>query len=391
MNIEITPKKLSGKADVPCSKSVAHRALICAAFADGVSVLEIGELSGDLKATVNCLEKIGTEIKFDEGKITVTPSEKYPEKAEFDCGESGSTLRFFICISAALGIEATFSVHGRLAERPNEILFDALRKHGVKISEKFPLKLSGKLQSGNIEIAGNVSSQYVTGLLFALNLLNGESTLTVTEPIESENYIDLTLGVMKDFGVEIKKEKNIFKIIPQKFSAKNYEVEGDWTNGAVLLALGAEIKNLSENSLQGDRIFKEFFEKFPSEIDAKNIPDLVPLLAVLAAAKTGTYKFINASRLRFKESDRIKSTVKTVNDLGGEAVETEDGLTVYGKGGLRGGTVKSFGDHRIVMAAAVAAQFCMEKVVVKNAEAVNKSFPKFFEIYNSLGGAANVV
>lgn len=391
MDIEIIPKQLSGKADAPCSKSAAHRALICAAFAGGISVLEIGELSEDLKATVNCLERIGTKIKLDEGKATVTPSEKYPEKAEFDCGESGSTLRFFICIAAALGIEATLNVHGRLAERPNEILFAVLRKHGVKISRDFPVKMSGKLESGNYEIAGNVSSQYVTGLLFALNLLNSESVLTVTEPVESEKYIDLTLGVMKDFGVEIKKEKNIFKINPQKFSAKNYEIEGDWTNGAVLLALGADVKNLSEKSLQGDRIFKEIFEIFPSGIDAKNIPDLVPLLAVLAAAKTGTYKIYNAYRLRFKESDRIKSTVKTVNGLGGEAVETEDGLTVYGKGCLRGGTVDSFGDHRIVMAAAVAAQFCTEKVIIKNAEAVNKSFPKFFEIYNSLGGAANVV
>lgn len=389
MTVEITPKKLSGKVSAPSSKSAAHRALICAAFADGVSELKIDGISEDIKATVRCLEQLGTEIIIDGNNITVVPSEKYPEKAEFDCGESGSTLRFFVCIAAALGVEATFFMRGRLAERPMDTLLDVLEAHGIKTDRKNPLKISGKLESGDYKIAGNVSSQFVTGLLFALSFCGG--TLEVTEPIESENYIDLTLSVMRSFGAEIEKEKNSFKINQKKSIAHNEKIEGDWTNGAVLIALGAEVGNLNKNSAQGDRIFSEFFENFPSEIDAKNIPDLVPLLAVIAASKKQTTTIKNASRLRLKESDRIFTTVTLINSLGGKAEETDDGMIIYGSGFLRGGTVDSFGDHRIVMAAAAAAQWCAEKVVITGAEAVNKSFPDFFKIYNQLGGAANVV
>lgn len=407
MNIEITPKKLSGTVSAPSSKSAAHRALICAALADGKSTLKMSGFSDDITATVNCLKQIGTQITISGDTVEVIPNEKYPQSAVFDCGESGSTLRFMIPVAAALGINSVFTGHGRLGERPIDGLLCALRAHGVTCSDGFPIKISGKLDSGSYTVAGNITSQYATGLMLALTVCGGE--LTVTEPIESKPYIDLTENIMRSFGAEIEKANNIYKIKKKKFASRNFGIKGDWSNAAALILCGAEVKNLNKNSVQGDKNFLEILEKFgaeihekdgafsadfsslsATEIDAKDTPDLVPLIAVIAANAKGRTVIKNISRLQHKESNRIVSTVQLINSLGGTAYADDNEITVDGTG-LKGGTVDSFGDHRIVMAAAAAARFCKENVLIKNAEAVSKSFPDFFNVYNSLGGAADVV
>lgn len=407
MNIKIIPKKLSGTADAPSSKSAAHRALVCAALADGKSTVKINGISEDIAATVGCLEQLGAKIKISGENVEVMPAEKYPESAVLDCGESGSTLRFLLPVAAALGISAVFTGRGRLGKRPVEDLLCELRNHGVRCSDGFPVEISGKLTDGSYKIPGNITSQYATGLMLALTVCGGE--LTITEPIESKPYIELTAEIMRGFGAEIENENNTYKIKKKKLTAKSFNVEGDWTNAAALIACGAEVRNLDKNSVQGDRKILGILEKFgaeiyekngafsadfsslnAAEIDAKDIPDLVSVIAVIAAAAEGRSVIKNVFRLKYKESDRIASTVQLINSLGSSAEAVKNEIIIDG-GGLDGGTVDSCGDHRIVMAAAAAARFCENSVIIKNAEAVSKSFPDFFDIYNSLGGAAHVM
>lgn len=386
MNIEIIPKKLSGTITAPPSKSVAHRALICAALADGKSTLKISGFSDDIKATVRCVEQLGARVEISGENVTVIPSEKIPEKAVFDCGESGSTLRFILPVAAALGIESVFTGSERLFERPVEPLLDELEKHNVKCGRKNPLILSGKMQGGDFTITGEISSQFVSGLLLAMPLCGGR--LKVSGGLVSKPYVDMTVGVMKQFGIKI---ENNFEIKKQTYHKNNFCVEGDWSNAAYFLSLGVTVKNLNKNSTQGDKKILEILKNFPSEIDASDTPDLVPLLAVISADKKGKTVIKNVDRLRHKESNRILSTVEMINALGGKAEETKNEIIITGVEKLCGGTVDSFNDHRIVMAAAVAAAKCTGKVSIKNAEAVSKSYPDFFDVYNSLGGAAYVV
>lgn len=386
MNIEIIPKKLSGTITAPPSKSVAHRALICAALANGKSTLKISGFSDDIKATVRCVEQLGVRVEISGENVTVVPPLKIPEKAVFDCGESGSTLRFFLPVAAALGIESVFTGSERLFERPVAPLLDELEKHNVRCGRAFPLTVSGKMQGGDFTITGEISSQFVSGLLLAMPLCGGR--LKVSGELVSKPYVDMTVGVMKQFGIEI---GNNFEIKKQTYYKNNFCVEGDWSNAAYFLPLGVTVKNLNENSTQGDKKILEILKNFPSEIDASDTPDLVPLLAVIAADKKGKTVIKNVDRLRHKESNRILSTVSLINSLGGKAEETKNEIIITGVEKLCGGTVDSFNDHRIVMAAAVAAVKCAGKVTIKNAEAVSKSYPDFFDVYNSLGGAAYVV
>lgn len=386
MNIEIIPKKLSGTVTAPSSKSVAHRALICAALADGKSTLKISGISDDIKATVRCVEQLGARVEISGENVTVVPPERIPEKATFDCGESGSTLRFILPVAVALGIESIFTGSERLFERPVAPLLDELKNHNVRCGRAFPLTVSGKMQGGDFSITGEISSQFVSGLLLAMPLCGGR--LKVSGELVSKPYVDMTVGVMKQFGIEI---GNNFEIKKQTYHKNNFCVEGDWSNAAYFLSLGVTVKNLNKNSTQGDKKILEILKNFPSEIDASDTPDLVPLSAVIAADKKGKTVIKNVSRLRHKESDRILSTVEMINALGGKAEETKNEIIITGVEKLCGGTVDSFNDHRIVMAAAVAAAKCTGKVTIKNAEAVSKSYPDFFDVYNSLGGAAYVV
>lgn len=410
MDIKIVPSALSGTAEAPASKSVAHRMLICAALAKTPSTIKINKTSEDIEATAGCLKSLGVAIEKNGELWTVTPPTDFPEEATLDCGESGSTLRFMLPVVSALGINATLTGHGRLPERPIAPLLDEMKKHGVKSNDGFPIKVSGKLTGGSYKIAGNISSQFITGLLLALPLCDGESEIEVIPPVESKPYIDITTSVLADFGINVKENGNIYSISAKAPVGGNFTAEGDWSNAAFLLAFGVRVKGLSLNSVQGDRkildVLTAFGAKIKNEagtlqadlsslystdVDASDIPDLVPVISALASTAEGETRIYNASRLRLKESDRIETTVRMVNSLGGEAVATDDGLIIKGKQLLSGGTVDGCGDHRIVMSSAVAAVKCKNPVIITGAQAVNKSYPEFFNEYNSLGGDANVL
>ncbi len=393
MITEIIPNKISGKINAISSKSVAHRMLICAALADKESKLQIDTTSLDIEATVSALINLGAEIKIDGNIYSVAPV-KDKKDAFVDCNESGSTLRFLVPVGASLGKKCTFTGKGRLPSRPMKTLTDVLKDNGVKVNDSFPIEIEGKLTKGKYTLDGSVSSQFVTGLLLALpNVGGGE--IEVTGQMQSKSYINITLSVMEKFGVKVEEEGNKFIVPDTKFTSADLIAEGDWSNAAFFLSAGVKVENLDINSKQGDKKIVQVLETLNKsgdiEIDVSDIPDLVPIIAVKSAVRKGRTSIINAERLKLKESDRILSTVSMINNLGGNAVGTENSIIIDGKEKLSGGTVDSFNDHRIVMASAIAAQYCEKSVVIKDAEAVNKSYPNFFEDYKKLGGVCNVL
>lgn len=393
MNVVITPKKLTGEIDAISSKSVAHRMLICAALAEGVSHLQIDTTSLDIEATVSALRSLGAEIIIDGNTYTVTPV-KDKNDAFVDCNESGSTLRFLVPVGAALGKKCTFTGKGRLPERPMKTLTDELKNHGIIVNDSFPIEIEGELKSGRFAVDGSVSSQFITGLLLALPQAGG-GEIEVTGALQSRSYIDITISVMKKFGVEVTENGNVFTVPDKKFKASDLRAEGDWSNGAFFLASEVKVNNLDENSEQGDKKITDVLSQLNQSgevfIDVSDIPDLVPVIAVNASVRNGVTNIINAERLKLKESDRILSVVTMINNLGGQAEGTENSIVIFGKEKLKGGQIDSFNDHRIVMASAVAAQYCEEDVTITGAEAVNKSYPHFFEDYKKLGGIVNVL
>lgn len=397
MDIMITPGKLRGSLEAPPSKSHAHRLMTATALAGG-KISESLCTSEDTRATFRCLNEL-----HDGGVL--------------DCGESGTTLRFLLPVAAALGINARFVGRGRLPERPMSALTDALRENGAVISaDRLPAEISEQLHSGVFRVPGNISSQFISGLLFALPLLDGESEIIIEGRRESVGYIDMTLDVLRDFSVCISETSSGYKIkAPQKYiEPDSPRVQGDWSNAAFFLCAGAlggetEITGLSLDSRQSDRALTDILKAFGADIkcgssvsvckselfgitvDISQCPDLFPTLAATACAAHGDTVFTNAARLRIKESDRIEAVEKMITSLGGFAESTPDSLTVHGTGTLAGGEVNSFNDHRIVMAAAVAACICESPVVIRDAQAVNKSYPDFFEDYKKLGGKADVI
>lgn len=409
MDIKIIPAPISGSIEGIASKSFAHRALICACLAKGKSEIKINTSSADIEATVDCLKNLGAKIVKNGAFYSVTPIGSIPEKAEINCGESGSTIRFLLPVICALGIKTQVSGSGRLPERPLSPLKEELIRMGARISDSFPLDVSGKISSGEFTMRGDVSSQFVTGLLMALSYLGG-GKINLLPPVQSRPYIDITLEVLRTFGADIKEENNTFYINSSPLTGCDFAVEADWSNAAFPLCMGAEVTGLNPDSTQGDKAIiavlknmgAEIFENngryradvsslHGCKIDASDIPDAVPVIAAIAATAHGETVIYNAERLRIKESDRIQTTAHMIRSLGGEITETDDGMVINGKPVLSGGETPSFNDHRIAMAAAVAAVKCTGDVIIRNAEAVNKSYPAFFEDYNKLGGNARVL
>ena len=390
MDITIQPKILSGDITAIPSKSQAHRLLICAAFADLPTVLTCPETNRDIEATADCLRALGAEIRREEWGYYVGPARNVPEKAVLNCCESGSTLRFMLPIAGALDVDATFQMAGRLPQRPLSPLWEEMERMGCTLSRPTSdtIRCQGKLKSGEYTIDGGVSSQFITGLLFAASLLPGDSRITITGKLESRPYIDMTRRAMALFDVDT---SNFVIKGGQKYRTPGeLTVEGDWSNGAFWLAakaLGNElnVSNLDPNSTQGDRAVVEILKQLEigtPTVSAKDIPDLVPILSVVAACKNGAM-FTDIRRLRLKESDRVASTIAMIEGLGGKATATDDTLTVFGTG-LTGGTVDAVNDHRIAMSAAIAATVCKEPVTILGAECVKKSYPKFWEEYERL-------
>ncbi len=390
--------KPNGTVVMPPSKSAAHRALFCSFLAGGGNVEPIID-SNDMKATIGVLNALKS------GKETL------------DCIESGSTLRFAIPVAAALGKSVRFVGSGLLPQRPLGEYLRLLPLHGVSVKSEggLPLEISGRLESGIYEIRGDISSQYITGLLLALPVLEGDSEIRLTTPLQSRSYVDMTLRVLALYGVTVQ-ETDWGYFVPgnQKYEKKNLTVEGDWSQAAFFMsaaAIGGDVilQGLDFNSAQGDKAVVDVMRRFGAEvslgegtvhckknklvgidIDCSDIPDMVPAIAVTAAFASGETVILGAERLRFKESDRLAAVVSNLRLMGVDAHETEDGMIITPGGNVHGASLDGYNDHRIVMAFSVAAMFAAADTAISDAESINKSYPSFFDDYNSLGGKAYV-
>jgi len=456
IHIRITKPIQGGSVRIINSKSAAHRLLICAALSNSETFINCPQRSEDIDATIRCLQALGAIIRLKQGGLFVTPINQQELNKEklyvLDCGESGATLRFLLPVCGALGIRVSFAMAGRLPNRPLSALYDEMTSHGCKLSEQgLPnLTCEGQLKIGTYTLPGNITSQFISGLMFALPLLcscensrhketgaasfgkTNESLIQVTGVLESRPYVDMTLDALRLFGINVFEEKpQVFRIpgrqtglfekpASSKFPAnpaKTVFVEGDWSNAAFWLSAGAIGKNpvtctgLNLDSRQGDRAIVQLLSSFGAnvvcendtvtvspaklrgiEIDTGDIPDLVPVLAAVAALAEGKTIIRNASRLRIKESDRLHTVATSLSELGADISETNDGLIISGKQSLAGGETQSFGDHRIVMTAAVLSTACSGPVIIRNAEAVRKSYPGFFEDFSTaLGGECDII
>lgn len=396
MKVKILPSKTSGEVSAPPSKSFAHRYLIGSVLSRGKCVIKNIADSDDISATLSCIEQLGGSVTKDGNIVTVIPTnEKQIENAVFDCKESGSTLRFFIPVVLATGAKnCTFLGSERLLARGIKEYEKLFENSDVKInSDEKSIEVNGKLTAGNYEISGEVSSQYTTGMLFALSVLDGKSTLKITGNVESRAYVDMTLKVLKDFGADITEpEKNFFEINGKgRLSPGEFTVEGDWSNAAFLIAfsrfLGTiSVSGLNENSVQGDRFSSVAFDALDgenAEIDLKDCPDLAPILFAYAAYKNGG-KFINTRRLRVKESDRANVMAEELKKFGANVKVYENSVEIE-KTQLKQPIVPLCGhnDHRIVMALSVLAAVLGAEI--DGAEAVNKSYPDFFRVIKKAG------
>ena len=391
------------------SKSEAHRALICSALADAPCFIKCTDTNADIDATAACLCALGAVIERRTEGFAVAPIGSVTKKASLDCNESGSTLRFLLPLAASLGADCDFIMRGRLAQRPLSPLYELMEQNGVILTPQGsnPLKIKGKLGRGNYCLAANVSSQYISGLLFALCIAEGDSTLTLDGNIESAPYIFMTVNTLIAFGADVKFDSstNTFNIKgkPRLSAPSRFTVGGDWSNAAFFLTAGAigkrpvTVSGLDRGSAQGDRAVLDVLCRMGARItfddgitvhhstlhgtniDASDIPDLVPILAVAASVAQGKTQIYGAARLRLKESDRIESVCATLSALGAKICATEDGMIIEGLPNLSGGEADSFNDHRIAMSAAIASLVCTDAVTISRFEAINKSYPSFLE------------
>lgn len=395
MRVKIIPADIGGTVCAVPSKSVAHRALICAALSDKPTVIKNLFSSQDIVATKECLSALGAEFDGE----TVYPIKK-KECALLDCNESGSTLRFMLPVALALGGEFEFLMRGRLSKRPLSPLYEELLSHGCNLSEQGtnPIKASGKIKSGIYNLPGNISSQFITGLLLSLPILEGDSQIRISGELESAPYIDITRKVQESFGVFTEYKDNVFYIKGnQKYiSCREFSVEGDWSNAAVWFCADSisnkEVicKGVTKTSAQGDKEIVNILKKIPCEIDVKNTPDLVPVISAVAAVGDGVTKITGAKRLKIKESNRLESVKETLLALGADIKLCDDDIIIKGKKNLLGGTIKSFNDHRIVMMATIASIRCTSAVIIEDADAIQKSYPHFFDDFKKLGGILEV-
>ncbi|MDI6705773.1 MAG: 3-phosphoshikimate 1-carboxyvinyltransferase [Bacillota bacterium] len=421
-SVKINPAKLNGEIHIPPSKSLSHRAIICAGLSDGVSVIDNLMFSDDIEATLNGMKSLGTDIQRTEiGPhqdiycVTLKGNSKVRVmNATIDCRESGSTLRFLIPFAGIAGEKITFTGRGRLSERPLDAYYEIFDQQNIQYNNngRLPLEVRGTLKPGTFKIKGDISSQFITGLMFVLPLLDGASRIEITTGLESKGYVDLTIDILKKFGIEIENNDYTGFYIKgnQKYRSRYYRVEGDYSQAAFWIvagSLGGRIKciDMNTDSLQGDKAILDIVKKMGAileigedfvkikesrthgtVIDASQYPDLVPIIAVLGALSSGTTKIINAERLRIKESDRLKAISTELNKLGANVRELEDGLIIEGKEELKGGTVDSWNDHRIAMALAVASIRCTGPVIITGSGAVKKSYPQFWRDFKKLGG-----
>jgi len=417
LDIKLTPSVIGGKVSAIASKSDVHRLMICAALCDSDVTIKGVSRCADTDATASCIEALGARVTYNGRDCTVTPPKARAGKVLLDCGESGSTLRFLLPVAAILAQEPSFIGSGRLPQRPIGELVDAMTSGGACFSaDKLPLTVSGGLKAGRYSLPGNVSSQYVSGLLMALSCVEGESFIDITTPLQSASYVDMTLSTLKLFGSDVSKMEKGYRVKGREklTSPKIAIADGDWSNGSFFLVSGAiggsvTVKGLFTDSVQGDRKVLDALRSFGAKvtingdeitvshnkmqgctIDLTDTPDLLPILAVAAAFAEGQTRFTGGERLRLKESDRLQTTADMLRSMGGKVEILPDGLIVD-KVNLTGGTVDGANDHRIVMAASIAAAHGSGDVIITGVQAVNKSYPDFFEDFAQLGGKADVI
>ncbi|MDD4839881.1 MAG: 3-phosphoshikimate 1-carboxyvinyltransferase [Clostridia bacterium] len=417
MNVKIEKSKLSGSIKIPASKSLAHRVLIASALSNENTVVSGKLVGNDVFATMDCLKSIGAYFEdTNEDELLVKPYKySYKHQISFNAVESGSTLRFLLPIVSALGLTATFTGEGRLGQRPIGELLTVLTAHGVHTDQTvLPVTVSGKLEAGEYIIQGGISSQYISGLLFALPLLDGDSTIEVVGDMVSASYIDMTLSVLKTFGISIVRARNIFIVKGNQNyqSPQSIQVEGDWSSAGFFAVGGAlsgdvTLCGLASNSLQGDMVILNLLKNMGADIteteqgitvkkselssitfSAENCPDLVPIMSVALANANGISKVTNVERLRLKESDRLYAVIEMLTKMGVRAEYRDSALYVYG-GEMSGNLVSSFNDHRIAMSATIAGTVAQGKTTIVDAECVKKSYPTFFSDHKQLGGKNN--
>ncbi len=417
----IDPRPLEGTVRGVPSKSSLHRQLIFAALSDKVTAVDTGRddvpASDDVFATVDCLCALGAEIEYAEGVFSVTPISEPPSKAELRCVESGSTLRFLLPVAAALGVDSDFIMEGRLPDRPLGPITDLLRMNGCSVSrrEKNVISVRGKLTGNRFSVRADVSSQFISGLIFALPILGG-GKIDLSGREESAGYTEMTIAEGERFGLEIVREDHSISVDGKIISPGKVHCEGDWSSAAFWLAAGALGGNgitctgLDLSSRQRDRYIVDILHDLGAEVeitddsvtvrpgvlrrtdvDAADVPDLVPAVASVAALAEGETVISGASRLRLKESDRLAAVSDALNSLGASVAVTGDGLRIRGASGLRGGKVDGKADHRIVMASAIASAACDKTVNITDAEAVSKSYPSFWDDFRQLGGKFEMI
>lgn len=418
MQVKISSSKLSGRIKAIPSKSMMHRALITASLAKGTSKIENIIYSKDIIATIDALRAIGAKIDIFTDYAIVEGVSSPNKQAKIDCNESGSTLRFLIPVAAALGINAEFFGKGKLPTRPIDTYINAFSNKNVVFNYEntMPFSIEGKLFSGDFLIDGNISSQFITGLLFALPLLDGESNIKVVGELESKPYIDLTIEVLNAFGINIIENENGYTIKGnQQYKATDYIVEGDYSQAAFFLVGGAfgekvEVYDLNPNSKQGDKAIVDILKIAGANVEitadsvivspnqlngfnlsVKQIPDLLPIVSCLAAICDGKSKLYDAERLKIKESDRLVAMATGLNKIGAKVVATDDSLEIKGVKSFSSNTVDSFNDHRIAMSLSICTAYIDGELIINNAQCVEKSYPNFFEDFNKIGGKSNVI
>ena len=401
MDIKVLPGLLRGTVTPPASKSRCHREIICAALAYGESLIENIYFSDDINATLRGASALGARYTREDGVLRITGGTAETAPC-IDCGASATTLRLLLPAALVLYGEATFTGTASLMSRPMEPYFRLFRERGIEYELNGGcLRVRGRLPAGRYALPGDVSSQFFSGLLLALPLLDGESRLYAESAIQSQPYIDMTLDSMRRHGVGVTRRDNEFIITPQKYKSSDCAVEGDWSHAALWLAareLGTDVsvELMDANSVQGDRVFTEYLQTLRcggrAVLDVSQCPDIVPPLALTAALRPGCCYITHAARLRYKECDRLDAVSCVLNSIGANIVQLPDGLIINGVPQLSGGTaVDCRDDHRIAMMAAAAATVCREPVVIRGAECVGKSYPDFWKVFRELGGAASAV
>ena len=416
MSISITPKKISGEVLVPPSKSMAHRAIICASLARGRSVITNIEYSKDIQATISAMKAMGTMIFEHDDYLEIDGTTTFiRHQYDIDCCESGSTLRFMVPISIVCEANVHFTGEGRLGKRPLDVYYNIFEKQKIPYLYKenvLDLYIRGQLHGGEFEIPGDVSSQFISGLMFALPLMDEDSVITITSPLQSLGYIDLTLQMLKQYGIEIE-NRNYEKFIirgGQQYHPCDYQVEADFSQAAFYLVAGAlnndvVLKGLNLNSAQGDKAAIDILENMGCvleerengycmtsthlkavDIDGSQCPDIIPVIALACALSEGTSTIHHIERLRIKECDRLSATVEVINQFGGKAIEKEDSMIIEGVTQLNGGQVSSYNDHRMAMMEAIASTVSQNNVIIDNKDCVKKSYPSFWEHFAQLGG-----